>query len=147
MMVKTYRILLKVPNPIIKINIIVLYNMNLKQIFISGAVMLLLDAVYLSSFSGFFNKLVISIQGSKIKFNIIGAILCYILLIGGLNYFIISRRKSLQEAFLLGIVIYGVYETTNLTIFNNWNPQAVALDTLWGGILFALTSAITYRLS
>ena len=121
--------------------------MNLNQVVISGITMLLLDFVYLSAFSGFFNKLVTSIQGSKIKFNAVGAILCYILLIGGLNYFIISRNKSLQEAFLLGIVIYGVYETTNLAILEKWKMQAVALDTLWGGILFALTSKITYMLA
>jgi len=118
--------------------------MNLKQILVSGVAMLLLDFIYLSAFSGFFNKLVTSIQGSKIKFNAVGAILCYILLIGGLNYFIIARKKSIQEAFILGIVIYGVYETTNLTILDKWLPQAVALDTLWGGILFALTTKITY---
>lgn len=121
--------------------------MNLKQILISGVAMLLLDGIYLSSFSGFFNKLIISVQGSPIQFNALGAILCYILLIGGLNYFIISRNKSIQEAFILGIVIYGVYETTNLTIIKNWNMKAVALDTLWGGILFALTSKITYMLT
>lgn len=121
--------------------------MNLKQILISAVAMLLLDAVYLSSFSGFFNKLVTSIQGSPIQFNAVGAVLCYILLIGGLNYFIISRKKSLQEAFILGIVIYGVYETTNLSIIKKWNMKAVTLDTLWGGILFALTSKITYVLA
>jgi len=121
--------------------------MNLKQVIISGIAMLLLDFIYLSTFSGFFNKLVTSVQGSKIKFNAVGAILCYILLIGGLNYFIISRKKSLQEAFLLGIIIYGVYETTNLAILEKWTIQSVALDTLWGGILFALTSKITYMLA
>ena len=121
--------------------------MKLKQIIVSGVAMLLLDFVYLSAFAGFFNRLITSIQGSKIKFNAVGAILCYILLIGGLNYFIISKRKSIQEAFILGIVIYGVYETTNLAIISKWSPKAVALDTLWGGILFALTTKITYMLS
>jgi len=102
--------------------------------------MLLLDAVYLTTFSSFFNKLVTKVQGSKIEFGIVGAILCYIFLIGGLNYFIISPRKSVKDAFLLGIVIYGVYETTNYSLFKNWSPVAVAMDTLWGGTLFALTS-------
>ena len=108
--------------------------------------MLCLDFVYLSTFSGFFNNLVTKVQGYKIRFNIWGAILCYILLIGGLNYFIISRKKSLQEAFIFGIVIYGVYETTNLALLDKWSIESVALDTLWGGILFTLTSWITYRL-
>ena len=120
--------------------------MNLNQILISGISMLCLDFVYLSTFSGFFNNLVTKVQGYKIRFNIWGAILCYILLIGGLNYFIISRKKSLQEAFIFGIVIYGVYETTNLALLDKWSIESVVLDTLWGGILFTLTSWITYRL-
>jgi uncharacterized membrane protein len=105
--------------------------------------MLLLDGVYLSAFGNFFNTLITSVQGSKIKFNIVGAVLCYILLIGGLNYFILTPRKSLTDAFLLGLVIYGVYETTNYTIIRKWSPVAVALDTTWGAVLFTLTTYLT----
>jgi uncharacterized membrane protein len=118
--------------------------MNLKQLLVSGGVMLALDFVYLSTFANFFNDLVTSIQGSKIKFNAIGALICYILLIGGLNYFIIAKKKSLLDAFLLGIVIYGVYESTNYAILSKWSAKAMAIDTLWGGILFALTTKFTY---
>jgi len=121
--------------------------MNIKQIVISGLTMLLLDFIYLSTFSGFFNDLVQRVQGTKIKFNIIGAVLCYLLLIGGLNYFVITPKKSIGYAFLLGIVIYGVYETTNYAILSEWTAKSVALDTLWGGILFALTTKATYLLS
>ena len=121
--------------------------MKVNQVLISGAAMLCLDFIYLSLFSKFFNTLIQSIQGSKIKFNMTGAILCYILLIVGLNYFIIAPRKSLADAFLLGLVIYGVYETTNYAIIEKWTPQAVALDTLWGAILFTLTTKITYYFS
>ena len=61
-----------------------------------------------------------------------------------LNYFIIDKKKSIADAFLLGIVIYGVYESTNYAILDKWNTKAVAMDTLWGGILFALTTKATY---
>ena len=118
--------------------------MKLSQILVSGAAMLGLDFLYLSLFSNFFNNLVQSIQGSRIKFNPTGAILCYVFLILGLNYFIISQKRSLADAFFLGLVIYGVYETTNYTIFSKWDARAVALDMLWGGVLFALTTKITY---
>jgi uncharacterized membrane protein len=119
--------------------------MKLLHIILIGITMLSLDLIYLSTFSGFFNKLVKSIQGTPIEFNIIGAILCYLLLIGGLSYFILSKKRALKDAFLLGLVIYGVYETTNYTILKNWSFKAVMLDTLWGAILFTLTSAIYYR--
>jgi uncharacterized membrane protein len=118
----------------------------MKQLITIAIVMLLLDFIYLHTFSDFFNNVVMRVQGTKIKFNYIGAILCYILLIGGLNYFIINKKKSLMDAFILGIVIYGVYETTTYTLFEKWSPLAVVIDTLWGGILFTLTTYITYKL-
>ena len=119
---------------------------NIKPLIIIAIIMLLLDAIYLTTFSKFFNDVVTKVQGSKIQFRVVGAILCYICLIFGLNYFIISQKKSLLDAFILGIVIYGVYETTNYTLLKDWSPIAVAMDTLWGGILFTLTTYFTYKL-
>ena len=120
--------------------------MNIKQIIISGVIMLLLDFVYLSTFSKFFSNIVYNIQNSKLKFKILGAVLCYIFLIFGLNYFIIDQKKPLLDAFLLGIVIYGVYETTSYALLDNWPLSAVVLDTVWGGVLFTLTYFLTLKI-
>jgi uncharacterized membrane protein len=98
--------------------------------------------VYLKTFGNYFSKQVSQVQGSEIKPNYLAAIICYIFLIIGLNYFIIKPRRSVNDAFLFGIVIYGVYETTNWAIFKNWSVFSVILDTLWGGTLFALTTFI-----
>ena len=119
---------------------------TLLSIFLTGLIMLILDSIYLTTFSGFFNNLVQSVQGTKIQFRLSGAIACYLLLITGLQYFIIEKKKSIKDAFLLGILIYGVYETTTYAIFKNWSIKSVLLDTLWGGILFALTTAGVYKL-
>jgi len=119
---------------------------QLTNLIITGIVLLLLDSIYLTTFGGFFNNLVQSIQGTKIKFKFTGAILCYLLIIYGLNYFIIDKQKSIKDAFILGIFVYGVYETTSYTILDKWNMKAVTLDTLWGGILFALTTKIVYSI-
>ena len=115
---------------------------TIKQLFLSSIVFLLLDFIYLSIFKNFFDELIYSIQGSKIKFKMVGAILCYILLIFGINYFIINQKKSVLDAFILGVVIYGVYETTNYALIDKWNLKAVTLDTLWGGVLFAVTTSV-----
>jgi len=48
------------------------------------------------------------------------------------------------DAFLLGVFVYGVYETTSLALLRKWRPTTVLIDTLWGGILFALTTYLTY---
>lgn len=109
--------------------------------------MLILDAIYLNSVSSHYSNMLNKIQGTPLKMRLPGAILCYILLIFGINYFIIQNKKSLKEAFLLGFVIYGVYEFTNYAIINNWELWAVITDTIWGGILFSLTTYFTYKLS
>jgi len=117
-----------------------------KPFIVIAIIMLVLDSIYLKTFSGFFNDVVTKVQGSKIKLNLIGAILCYTLLVFSLNYFIISRKKPLIDAFILGIVIYGVYETTTYAILEKWSPLAVILDTFWGGLLFTLTTYISYKI-
>ena len=109
---------------------------------ISAIVFITIDTFYLNSMKGYFEKQVQSVQGSEMKINFLGAALCYLFLIIGINYFIIKPKKSVQEAFLLGLVIYGVYETTNYAIFKKWTFLTVVIDTLWGGILFALTTYI-----
>jgi uncharacterized membrane protein len=75
-----------------------------------------------------------------------GVVACYLFLIIGLNYFIIKPKKSVSDAFLFGLVVYGVYETTNYALFNKWSIYTVIMDTLWGGILFALTTYIVNKL-
>jgi uncharacterized membrane protein len=91
---------------------------------------------------GYFDRQIKLVQGSPIKMNLLGAALCYILLIIGINYFIIKPRKSISDAFLLGIIIYGVYETTTYALLKDWSILTVIIDTLWGGILFAATTYI-----
>lgn len=76
--------------------------------------------------------------------NIPSAIACYIFLLFGLYYFILENHRSPLEAMLLGLVIYGVYETTTYALLKNWKLQTVIIDTLWGGTLFYFTTYFTY---
>ncbi len=109
---------------------------------LSAIVLITIDFMYLQSIKGYFQKQVRSVQGSAMEINYLGAAICYIFLIVGINYFIIKPNRSVKDAFLLGLVIYGVYETTNYALFKNWSAITVIIDTLWGGILFALTTFI-----
>lgn len=107
---------------------------------ISSIIFISIDFIYLNLMRGYFDNQIKNIQGSPIKMNYLGAALCYIFLIAGINYFIIKPHKSVNDAFLLGIIIYGVYETTNYALLKNWSILTVIIDTLWGGTLFALTT-------
>ena len=111
---------------------------------LSAIVLISIDFVYLNVMKGYLDNQLKSVQGSPVKFNYLGAALCYVFLIVGLNYFIIKPKKSVSDAFLLGIVIYGVYETTNYATFKNWSLLTVIIDTLWGGLLFAATTYIIH---
>ena len=119
-----------------------------KELFISGVIMLLLDMVYLSSLGKtFFSPLVKSVQGSDLKVNIYYALACYLIMIFGLNYFIISKNKDIIDAFILGILVYGVFDTTSGAIFKNWSLKAALIDTIWGGLLFAFVTYLTKKIS
>ena len=109
---------------------------------LSAIILVSLDYIYLGLIKGYFGKQVQSVQGSPLQINYLGALLCYIFLIIGLNYFIIKPKRSVQDAFLLGLIIYAVFETTNLALFKNWSILTVLIDSLWGGTLFALTTYI-----
>ena len=99
----------------------------------------LIDSIYLYLMSNNFKTMIKHIQGSDLKMRFIPTIFCYIFLIFSLYYFIVSQKAPIVTAFLLGISIYGVYETTNLAIFEKWDPIIAIIDTLWGGILFSIT--------
>ena len=109
---------------------------------VSAIIFVVIDFIYLNVMKGYFDNQIKKIQGSTIQMNYLGVALCYIFLIIGINYFIIKPRRSVSDAFLLGIIIYGVYETTNLALFKDWSILTVIIDTLWGGLLFAATTYI-----
>ena len=115
------------------------------QYLLSAIVFVILDGFYLNLTKDYFNKQVKSIQGSDIKANFIAIGITYIFLIYGLNYFIIQKNRSVKDAALLGLVIYAVYEFTNLSIFTNWSVLSTIIDTTWGAVLFGLTTAIVYK--
>ena len=109
--------------------------------------MLLLDAIYIYLTSTLYNNQLRAIQGSDLKIKIIPALLVYVFLVGGLYYFILVPKRPILDAFILGLVIYAVFDLTNLAILDKWSYKIVIMDSLWGASLFAMTTFITYKLS
>jgi hypothetical protein len=108
--------------------------------------MLALDFLYLSINKTNFENQVISIQKVVMQVRYTPMILCYIFLIAGLGYFIFRPHRPVQDAFFLGVLIYGVFDLTNSAIFKKWSPYLAMMDILWGGILMATTTQIVYTL-
>jgi len=119
--------------------------MNKINILLFSAVILLsLDFIYLNLTKSVFQTQVFKIQHGVMNVKLIPAILCYFFLVIGFNYFILQSHRTILEAFLLGFIIYWVFDSTNLAIFKNYEWNVAIMDTVWGGILFALTTWIIY---
>ena len=89
------------------------------------------------------------IQGSDIKLNYYSAAIVYILMGYSLKKFILDNSNSknkIKDAFILGIIIYGVYDFTNMAIFKHWNLKTSLMDMFWGGILFSITIYIENKI-
>jgi uncharacterized membrane protein len=56
-------------------------------------------------------------------------------------------KRSIMDAFLLGLVIYTVYEFTSIAFLKNWYWSVAIIDSLWGATLFAITTALVYKIS
>jgi uncharacterized membrane protein len=115
------------------------------DIIIITILILVIDCFYLYGIRNIFSKQIMDVQNSPLKMDFLAAVLCYILIVFGLYYFIIRENKSVFEAFMFGVVIYGIYELTTKAIITNWRWQTVLLDSVWGGILFGIVTAIFYQ--
>lgn len=137
--------------------------MCMTDLLVLSVIILALDAVFLTLAKDIFARQVMLVQGTAMKVNIPSAAVCYILIVLGLYYFVLrhiivpnasSAAAAIQTmrigdgvkaAFFLGILVYGVYETTTLAILRNWSPMTALIDTTWGGTLFALSAYIFYK--
>lgn len=117
---------------------------RVRTLIISSVIMLALDVVFLRLVMGTFAHMVKQVQNKPLRFRYYSAAMSYVVMVSGLNYFILSDpKKTWIDAFLLGVLVYGVYETTNHAIFDGWTGYPVVVDTLWGGALFAMTMLLT----
>tara|TARA_Y100000591_G_scaffold233555_1_gene204379 strand:- start:126 stop:497 length:372 start_codon:yes stop_codon:yes gene_type:complete len=112
----------------------------IKNIILLAVIFVLVDAGFLYLMSNSFQTMVKKIQGTPLKMELLPTVACYIILVSSLYYFVINKKGSYLDAFLLGFFIYGVYETTNMAIFKDWSPKVGLIDLTWGGFLFLITT-------
>ena len=108
--------------------------------------LLFIDSIYLNFIGkSLFEKMIYKITNDKAKYNIVGIIGSYLFLWFALEYFIISKKRPAYEALLLGLVIYGVFDMTNIALFKNYNIFIGIIDIIWGGLLFYIVANIYYK--
>lgn len=117
-------------------------------------VVLIADFIWLYLNRNNYNSLVKRVQGTTIQLNFIGGALSYLFIISGLFLFSIpmitneynkNKKQSLlllsmKYGGVLGLIIYGVFNTTNMAIFKNYDVSVAIMDTTWGFFIYTFAA-------
>ncbi len=106
---------------------------------------LFINLIYLFSLKLYILRIINNVQNVDFKIKKVWFILSYLLISFGLYYFIIKPRKKVEDAFILGVLVYGFYQIKNIALLNKWDILFGMIDTLFGGISFYLTTYLTYN--
>ncbi len=86
--------------------------------------------------------------------NWLAALIFYLIFIGGLVVFVISRAvdkgsgiHALLYGALFGLITYSTYDLTNYATIKDWPLTVVIVDLLWGTALAGAVSIITYLIA
>jgi uncharacterized membrane protein len=89
----------------------------------------------------------------KDKPDLVSAFLFYLLFIAGLVAFVIApalAANSLRHALIFGaffgLVTYATYDMTNLATLKGYTTRIAIIDMVWGSVLSASVSAVTYSI-
>jgi uncharacterized membrane protein len=132
------------------------YKIRMKTFILIVVLVLLFDFIWLSLNKNMYNRLVNKVQGSNIKLNFIGAALAYICAIIALFMFAFPLMRieyeknknqslillSIKYGGLLGLIMFGIFNTTNIAIFKDYNPNIAIVDILWGFTSYSIISYI-----
>jgi uncharacterized membrane protein len=117
----------------------------MKTFFALLATLVIIDGIYLSwSIPNFYKAEVGGLYKTDINL-FIGA-LAWVLLALGSNVLVQSFSSSVQEAALngavLGLTVFGVYNTTNLSTLAGYSTKVAVVDTIWGTVLLGLVNGL-----
>lgn len=99
---------------------------------------LILDMLWINLFFKYrFFPMIETIQKSPVIINPSYFVAAYIILTA-LVFILIPKCSSPAEAFLIGFLVYAVYDSTNLATITDWNLVNAIIDSLWGGVLFMI---------
>ncbi len=120
------------------------------QVVVTGVIMGVIDAVWLSVVANKFYK---SQLGGLLmeKPNMPAAVLFYVIYVIGVVAFVLMpalEKQSWMHAAtygaLFGLVAYATYDLTNLATLKGWPVKLVVVDLLWGMALTATVSVLAY---
>jgi uncharacterized membrane protein len=115
-------------------------NKQLIELVTAALLLLILDLPWLMVSAPYVGDMIQRIQGSGLKMSYLPAVVVYL----AMGYLLLQTKTPL-EAFYLGAATYAVYDFTNLATLKNYDTSFAIVDTLWGGVLFAMARFILNR--
>jgi uncharacterized membrane protein len=127
--------------------------MFIKLFFIALPVFFAIDMIWLVLVAkNFYQKQIGFLMRPDI--NWFAAIIFYLLFILGLVTFVISPAlekhswvQALLSGALFGLITYATYDLTNLATLKDWPLVVTVVDLIWGTVLAASISVITYLIA
>lgn len=127
----------------------------MKRNIVATAILLILDIVWVFAFMRKkYSTQVRNIQGEAMKGRAQFALLSYILMVVGLNLFVLPNIReghelgdSLKYGATFGLVVYGIYDTTAAAVFKDWDIGLAAVDIAWGTFVFFIASYLGTKLA
>uniref|UniRef100_A0A6C0BEZ1 DUF2177 family protein n=1 Tax=viral metagenome TaxID=1070528 RepID=A0A6C0BEZ1_9ZZZZ len=113
-----------------------------------------LDGIWLTLNSHMYQRMYSNVQKAPFIVDWKAAIFAYLAIFIMIAFYAVpgvenaggSFFDAIRVAGLLGLLTYAVYNFTNLAVLRDYSWKVAILDTLWGGVLFTLTSFIVVKL-
>ena len=124
---------------------------SIKKFIIVGIVFLIIDLPVLKTImKPMWENMIETIQVSPMEVNTRYPIFAYLLMTLSIVTYVlphVSKDNILRDSILiggtLGLIIYGIFDFTNLSIFKNYGLKVALIDILWGATLYTLTTYIS----
>jgi uncharacterized membrane protein len=118
----------------------------LREVLTVTAVMLALDAVWLTANNATHRTVFAAIQGQPMTIRWIPAAIVYVLMIAATWYLAVEPSAGWQEAAgrgaVLGAAMYGVYDFTNYATLTKYPLSFAITDMIWGTVLCATVAGL-----
>jgi steroid 5-alpha reductase family enzyme/uncharacterized membrane protein len=132
-------------------SLIPISKLNLMLFFKTAFIVIVLDFLWLGLLLNDYYikwaKNIALISDNKFDYILWGAIGVYILIPMGVIVFALNKTTRLKAVFnaaLFGLILYGVYEFTNIALIKNWPIELAIVDIIWGPTLCGLTAFFSY---
>lgn len=130
---------------------------RIKQFFVALILFVIFDFIWLGFVMKDFNMRQLAeigrIENGVYQLDYVGATVAYVLMALAIVFYVLplssqqsSFKKSFQDGALLGLIIYGVFDMTNLAILKNYPVAFVIPDMLWGSFVFGLVAVVASKI-